>query len=140
MTTKSAVKMTEKEEARAELLKILSPGDIVYTVLRHVSKSGMTRHIDVYAIRDNKTVYLTPYVSKACGIPRLPATASLWSLIVRGCGMDMDYHVVYSLGCALWPRGAASALRSADKTWTRGRNGDHGPETDGGYMLRHGWI
>ncbi len=140
MTTKSAVKLDEKQEARAELLKILSPGDTVYTILRHVSKSGMTRHIDVYTIQDNRMVYLTAYVSKACGIRRLPASASLWSLVVGGCGMDMGYHVVYSLGRALWPDGAMSALHSGDRTFTKNRNGDTGPETDGGYMLRHAWI
>ena len=140
MTTKSAAKMTEKEEARAELLKILSPGDTVYTILRHVSKSGMTRHIDVYTIQDNKPFYLTAYVSKLCGIRRLPAPAYMWSLVVGGCGMDMGYHVVYCLGRALWPDGAASAVHRADKSYTINRNGDTGPETDGGYMLRHAWI
>ena len=137
MTTKAT---TEKEEARAELLKILSPGDTVYTILRHVSKSGMTRHIDVYTIQDNKPFYLTAYVSKLCGIRRLPASASMWSLVVGGCGMDMGYHVVYCLGRALWPDGAMSARHFADKSYKTGRNGSTEPETDGGYMLRHAWI
>lgn len=132
--------MTEKEEARAELLKVLSPGDTVYTILRHVSASGMTRHIDVYTIQDNKPFYLTAYVSKLCGIRRLGPNASRWSLVVGGCGMDMGFHVVYTLGRALWPDGAASAIHRADKSFTRSRNGDTGPETDGGYMLRHEWL
>lgn len=132
--------MTEKEEARAELLKILSPGDTVYTILRHVSASGMTRHIDVYTIQDNKPFYLTAYVSKACDIRRLGPGAPRWSLVLGGCGTDMGFEVVYNLGRALWPDGAASALHPADRAWTKNRNGDKGPETDGGYMLRQEWL
>lgn len=37
----------EREEARTQLLKWLKPGDTVYTVLRHVSRSGMQREIGV---------------------------------------------------------------------------------------------
>lgn len=132
--------MSEKEEARAELLKILSPGDTVYTLLRHVSASGMTRHIDVYTIQDDKPIYLTAYVAKACEIRRLGPGAPRWSLVVGGCGMDMGFYVVYTLGRVLWPEGAASAIHRADKAYTRGRNGDQGPETDGGYMLRQEWF
>jgi hypothetical protein len=131
---------TDAQEARAELLKILRPGDTVYTILRHISKSGMTRHIDVYTIQGNKPLYLTAYVSKACGIRRLGPGAPMWSLVVGGCGMDMGFHVVYCLGAALWPNGAASAIHRADKSYTRNRNGNTGPETDGGYMLRQEWV
>jgi hypothetical protein len=38
-------KEIEQAEAKAALLKILKPGDTVNTILRHVSRSGMMRHI-----------------------------------------------------------------------------------------------
>ena len=51
---------------------------------------------------------------------------------VSGYGMDMGFHMVYSLGRTLYPNGDG-------KTVTR-RNGDTKPETDGGYLLKHEWI
>lgn len=36
-----------KDEARKRLKEVLKPGDTVYTILRHVSRSGMTRHISL---------------------------------------------------------------------------------------------
>ena len=43
--------MAERDEAIANLREILKPGDTVYTILRHVSKSGMSRVID--AVEDH---------------------------------------------------------------------------------------
>lgn len=41
------IREEQRNEARENLLKILKPGMRVYTVLRHVSRSGMVRHISV---------------------------------------------------------------------------------------------
>lgn len=41
MSTKQNIK--ERDEARARLREILKPGYTVYTVLRHVSASGMSQ-------------------------------------------------------------------------------------------------
>lgn len=41
---------TERQEAIQHLRELIKPGDKVYTVLRHVSRSGMTRGIDVYYV------------------------------------------------------------------------------------------
>lgn len=41
------IREEQRNEARENLLKILKPGMRVYTVLRHVSRSGMMRHISV---------------------------------------------------------------------------------------------
>ena len=54
-------------------------------------------------------------------------------LVVGGCGMDMGFHVVYSLGRVLWPKGF--------KVNGIGRNGDiSGHDKDGGYRLVHQWL
>ena len=129
--------MTEKESAAAQLRRLIAPGDTVYTILRHVSSSGMTRRIDVYIIEDNKPFFITGLVGKAAGYRH---EYKKGGLVVSGCGMDMGFEVVYNLGRVLWPGGAVSALHPADRTWTKNRNGDTRPETDGGYMLRQEWI
>lgn len=129
--------MSDKEDALAQLRKRIEPGQTVYTVLRHVSASGMTRRIDVYVMEENKPYFVTGLVGKACGYRH---EFRKGGLVVSGCGMDMGFEVVYNLGRALWPDGAASAIHRADRAWTKGRNGDQGPETDGGYMLRQEWL
>lgn len=120
----------QQQAAISELLTIVKPGDTIYTILRSVSRSGMSRTLDLYAIKDGKPLCLTAYAAAICGYSR--TSGARWSLKVKGCGMDMGFDVVYNLGAALWPKG--------DGKYTRNRNGNKGPETDGGYMLRQEWI
>lgn len=93
----------EREEAVAELRKILKPGDTVFTVLRKVSSSGMSRQIDVYVIKNNRPRYLTGWVAKACGYRR--ADQGHGPLQVGGAGMDMGFSVVYNLSSAVFRNG-----------------------------------
>lgn len=111
--------------ARDSLKKLLKPNTIVYTVLREVSKSGMTRHIDMYVIKKNKPVYISGYAAMVMGYSR-PDNG----IKVQGCGMDMGFHLVYTLGARLWPNGT----RNPHGT----RNGE--PDHSGGYALKHEWI
>jgi hypothetical protein len=135
----STKQQTEKAEAIKELRKMIKPGTTVYTVLRHVSSSGMTRGIDLYIIRKGELVWITAYAGQAIGSPQ---SMKDWrenrGLRVGGCGMDMGFHLVYSLGYALFPKGfiPAKAGRSM------GRNGTPATELDkdGGYALNHKWL
>ena len=43
------------------LKKYLRPGKTVYTIIRHCSKSGMTREISLYTISGGELVYLSGY-------------------------------------------------------------------------------
>ena len=56
----------------------------IYTVLDHVSSSGMTRYISAYV----------PYISDG-GKPDIICIAR--ERRVTGCGMDMGFHLAYSL-------------------------------------------
>jgi hypothetical protein len=90
--------------ARARLLQILAPGATVVTIVRHVSKSGMSRAIDAYTYVTDETtgrvslLWLSPLVAKATGLKFSDTHEALW---VSGCGMDMGYHVVNCLSRAL---------------------------------------
>lgn len=127
----------EKAEAREHLLGLLKPGDTVRTVLRHVSRSGMSRRIDLYLAKGDELLYLSGWAAQAMG----DRVSRAGGIIVGGCGMDMGFHLVYNLGWALWPEG----FRCAGK---RCRSNDHSnsPESknrkhrDGGYALRQEWI
>ena len=67
-------------------------------------------------------------------------------LKVSGCGMDMGFHVVYSLSRSLWPNG----FRCSGEKRRCGSN-DHSnspypkrdgrtKHSDGGYALDHQWL
>ena len=90
-------------EARERLLEMLQPGSTVYTQVRHVSGSGMSRRISAYVIRDNEPWNISGYVARVLD---WPCDRDELSVRVSGCGMDMGFHLVYSLSATLFPRGA----------------------------------
>lgn len=123
-------KQQEAQEARTALLGIVEPGDTVFTILRHVSRSGMGRVISCYVIRDGEPRWLDHYISRAVGYTM---DRQREGLKVQGCGMDMGFEVVYNLGRTLWPEGFAVE--------GSGRNGDtSGWDKDGGYALKQRWL
>jgi len=118
--TKAEGERALKEQAKARLLDLLEKGDTVYCVLRSVSKSGMSRRIDFYVIKENRPIWITGNMaalmdrdSKGCGK----------GMRVDGCGMDMGFASVYNLASTLWPEG----------------NPDRA-DRDGGYLLKSEWM
>lgn len=126
----------EQAEFIAKLRAEIKPGDTLFTVLKNVSKSGMSRKVNVYKIQDNEPRWLAYWVSKATGIPFDERTESLR---VDGCGTDAGFELVYTLGRVLFPNGFA--VVNEDGTPKRGRNGDmSGWDNDGGYALNQRWM
>lgn len=115
----------EVEKSRTYLLRMLEPGNTVYTVLRNVSRSGMSRRIDLYKAEGDDIVSLSRAAAVVMGDP-----IQKDGIKVSGCGMDMGFHLVYNLGAALWPQGT-------DKPHGT-RNGE--PDSDGGYALKQRWL
>jgi len=125
MATKA--QKAEQAEALEELRNSLSPGDVVYCVLRHVSRSGMKRVISLFVIRGGELCRISWSVSQALGW-KLDTAHN--GIAVTGCGMDMGFHLVYSLGQALWPNGTPKPHGT--------RNGQ--PDSAGGYALKARWV
>lgn len=71
-------------------------GVTIYTVLRHVSQSGMTRVIDAFMIVDGTPVSLRSALVQA-GFKVHPTHDGVK---ITGAGMDMGFHLVYTLGMA----------------------------------------
>lgn len=103
MTTRRATK-EQQIKAREYLLEDLKPGDTIYTILKHVSSSGMYRVIDAYLIKDNRPLRLTWNIAAVLG---LHYNDNHEGIGVSGCGMDMGFHVVYELSYALFKDGYA---------------------------------
>lgn len=125
---------TKDDGARATLRLLLKPGSPVYTVVRHRSQSGLMRCIKLLIVaKDYKGKLeirdISYLAAKATGFTY---NTKYEAIQVHGCGMDMGFHCVYSLGRVLFPKGF-----KLPKGWF-GRNGDtSGLDTDGGYALEH---
>jgi len=151
------MKYSEEDKARAkEALKDLKPGDVVYTEIVSVSRSGMTRHIKPIIIRDNQPNWIGHYVAALLD-ERLDKEGGV---IVTGAGMDMGFNLVYRLSyrlfpdgfgikgeASLYPQGVTPATKAeADNLRSKGvkfhsRNGDDlGWDKDGGYALKQRWL
>lgn len=131
----------EKLEAINRLKEILKPGDTVYTVVRSVSRSGMSREIDVYFFdKKGNKFYLSYLVSRALEYKQ----ADNGALKVGGCGMDMGFHVVYGLSRTLYRDGFRCTGKKcgANDHFNEGtpRDGKRKHTGDGGYALRQEWI
>lgn len=143
----------ERKECLDTLRVLLLPGTKVYTILRHVSKSGMMREISAKAIDgDGDMMNLDYYVSRVVGDP----IGRHGGIRVPGCGMDMGLHLVYILSRYLYPEGfgipsTKKGIRPTTKEEAArlvkrgmkfsGRNGDaSGWDDDGGYALSQSWL
>lgn len=124
-----------REQTRRDLLKIVKPGDVIYCVLRDVSRSGMSRRISFFVVEKgakgcrNGRPYLRNITSQVSTLTGYGMDDN-GGLRVSGCGMDMGFAVVYDLGRNLWPKGTPKPHGT--------RNGE--PDRDGGYALKHEWI
>ena len=124
--TVKAGKVARKEYARVELRKLIIPGQTVYCTLRSVSSSGMSRRISLHIIENGTLRSIDSLAADATDT----AHSDKGGLIVGGCGMDMGFHIVYTLGYALWPNGTPAPHGV--------RNG--APDTNGGYALKSEWV
>lgn len=122
----------EREQYREYLISWLKPGSRVYTKLESVSSSGMSRRISLYAVVPAKKG--TPaHIANITGIAACVMGYSVsdkGGISVQGCGSDMGFSLVYSLGASLWPKGTKKPHGS--------RNGE--PDRHGGYALKHEWL
>lgn len=65
--------------------------------IQSVSKSGMTRKMDFYFISDNRLIYCNKLIAEIAGYSR----DKKGSLIVKGCGMDMIFSVLYNFNMSV---------------------------------------
>lgn len=115
-------KQAERAEWVSEMREILGRAAtdrdgnvVVYTILRHVTRSGMSRSITCFVVVDGEPWTLDYRVSKILG---WRTDERHGGIRVSGCGMDMGFHLVYSLSRSVY---------SAD-------------ESDPGYKLKHRWM
>lgn len=90
-----------QQSGKRQLLALLEDNRTVYTILRRVSASGMTRAISLKVIKDGELYDITYAVSQALG--EKCAVVDGYNVIkVQGVGMDMGFHLVYNLSSVLF--------------------------------------
>lgn len=136
-----------------EKLKVwIKPGDTVHTQLQTVSRSGMSRVIQVIKIQcregldtngrpdpEPQILYLGYNVAQACG---LKYDRDREGVKMAGCGMDMGFALVYELSAALFADGfdcigegcPANDHSNGDRNYAPHRH------SDPGYALKQRWL
>lgn len=157
----------ERDYALAKLREYLKPGTTVYTSLEHASASGMSRSIGLHIVHRGELLNITYWAARATGNT---IDQKHGGIKVGGCGMDMGFHVVYSLGRAMWRDGFRCAgakcgsndhvnprrrVHSGDPDWIEDgraytdqpgylgpmpRDGKSKHRGDGGYALNQRWL
>lgn len=95
----SKAKQKEHDKQWAlHMLDYIKPSDVIYTTVKHVSSSGMSRNIAVYTVQEGKIKDISYFVSNLIGWSR----AKDGSIKVSGCGMDMGFHLVYTFSTVLF--------------------------------------
>lgn len=106
-----------RQEAREHLLRILGHDRtkdhpaVVYTVVKHVARSGVSRTIDLLVV-DPATQEIMSLSWMAARVLTWPLDHDRGGIRVSGAGMDMASEAVYSLALALYDDGYALAKRS----------------------------
>jgi hypothetical protein len=99
----SSRKLTDAERAEIldELRALCPPGSTIYTVLRGVSSSGMSRKIDLYVIRGDVPHRITWSVCRL-RVAGMTYDDRSDAARISGAGMDMGFHAVYQLASVLY--------------------------------------
>lgn len=143
--TEKARDAVERARAIALLQHRLKAGDRLYTILRSVSGSGMTRHLDIYRIVDGKPLRFSKLAADAAGYGWNRTRAEIRT---EGGGLDVGHQLVYDLGRLCFPDGfgcVGDKCRSNDHS-----NGDHSYRKhtkaashwhkNGGYAFVQEWL
>jgi len=96
--------ITDQELYREELVKEYFTGTervTVYTILRRVSASGMTRHISLKIAQGGEIYDITYNAALALG-EKLHDVNGFNTIKVNGAGMDMGFNLVYNLSSVLF--------------------------------------
>ena len=158
----------EQAEALEQLRAMINPGATIFTTVRRVARSGMSRTIDAYLLLHDDKVWLSGLIARA-GLFNLDRKSE--ALKVQGCGIDLGFHVVYETAHALFRGGFGCTGERCNSNDHSNGDRDYTPHTsprtgnldpipgisgevsaeeqrklgvhwhrDGGYALRQRWL
>lgn len=132
-------------DSLARLRELIKPGDTVHTQLKSVSRSGMSRVVQVIKIDCNSErkepdiFYLGYSVAEVCGY-RYDRNHE--GIKVNGCGTDAGFEVVYGLSRELFGDGFDCIGEGCPSNDHSNGDRDYTPHrhSDPGYALKHRWL
>lgn len=150
--SRQSLAQQEKDQELEYLHEYLKPGDTAYTILRHVSRSGMQRSISVLVMTENGKPYDVSLLLVRVGLGRFDHHHD--GVKVDGCGMDMGFHLVYNLSYTMFPNGFGCVGEgcpsndhfNGDRDYTPDMSGKSTSSQakhwhkDGGYALLQRWL
>jgi len=92
----------EKENAIEYLREYVKEGDTIYTLVKKVSPSGMSRQMVIIVRTDTGVRNISWLTARALGY-RMCKENDCFS--ISGCGQDMGYAVAYDIGATLFNDG-----------------------------------
>jgi len=115
--TKKQEREQEQQSAKDFLRKVFASQEraTAWTILKSVSASGMSRDMKVITQYEGQVIDITWYVSHASSVGQLKERNGQRVVRVGGCGMDIGFHLIYSLSIALYG-------------------------SEGGYKLKQEWL
>lgn len=96
-------KQKEIQEFKNEMKSYLQKGTTLHAIIRQVSNSGMSRNISFKLINNNNEVYDLSY--QIAKVLEYPFNDKYHAVKVKGCGMDMAFHVTYNISNMLFNDG-----------------------------------
>lgn len=95
------ISKAELEETKEYLRSILKPGQKIWGEVVHVSQSGMSRVIRLKIVHENEIMDISWNAAKLLE----GYNENHRGCKAGGCGMDMVFHLIYTLGYVLYPNG-----------------------------------
>ena len=86
-----------------QLKKLFPKGSTAFTTVTKVAPSGMSRHIQVFKAYGVDEMRFPTYMIAA--YLDMKYKAETQSIFVGGCGMDMGFHLIYTLSRKLYDDG-----------------------------------
>lgn len=133
--TKKELEEKKQEDAKEKLRELLPVGSVVYTILKHVSRSGMMRVISAYIYPEGSPHCLDDLIETATN---MKYNYKHEGIQMSGCGMDMGFALVYGLSYSLYPNGFECIGKGCPSNdHFNGVKDTH--HTSGGYALKQSW-
>lgn len=86
-------KLALAEQSKGKLRELLKDHPTIYTVIRSVSSSGLSRTMEFWIVQGDSLRRITTLFIDVLGWGESPKGA----LKVQGIGMDMSWHACYSI-------------------------------------------
>jgi hypothetical protein len=138
----TTMKYTKEDEKYARMhLDHVKPGDTLYTTVTHVARSGMSRSIKLFVMENGAPMERSWAASRLLGYS---LDEKHGGVKIGGCGMDMGFHLVYTLSRALFRDG----FKCVGENCPANDHNNPGREkfrkgskhTDAGYALKQRWL